>query len=168
MSAVMMRSAAPHWLGRELAPNVHSLVKHHSGAPWKEVTWDEVHEKRRNWQAEVLRRKREWFVVHKRAIRISVRYFDIEVYTGWHTYIHGIDFSIWLRDRDGDERLMKMFPQPQPSLFGDRWQNWMVWFASTHQRGTFDGHPRGVVYCWALCEGQGKYTHVREILGEIK
>lgn len=163
-----MRSAAPYWLGRELAPNVHSLVKDHPGDPWRTVTWDEVHDERRKRQAERLRRKREGGVVRRKAIRISVRYFDIEFYRGWHTYIDGIGFSIWLRGREGDERLMELFPQPQVLLFGSRWQDWMVWFASAYQRGTFDSHPRGVIYCWALCEGEGSFTRVRQILGEIK
>lgn len=167
MVAVMTRSAARFWWGKELPRDVASLIKHHSSAPWQPITWDQILEERRNRQTEILRRKRN--VESVRAVRVSVRYFDQDIYGGWHTYIDGVQFSKWLRPgREGDRELMSLFPMPQPLLFGTSWVEWMVWFARTHRRGTFCGQPRGVAYCWALCDGTGYHTQVRSILSVIR
>lgn len=167
MIALMTRSAAEFW-GIKIPDDAACLVKKSNASPlWESVAWNEVLEERRRKQARILAFKREHSTL--RAVRVSVRWFEIEVYGGWHAYIDGVDFSKWWRDED--ERLMELFPMPQPSLFvnrWNRWREWMEWFARTYKRGTFDKHPRGVAYCWALCDGEGRDTSVREIVGVIR
>lgn len=163
MNAIMTRSFAKTW-GLNFPPDAAYLIKSGgSSSSWQSVTWNQVMEDRRERQAWRLARKRESSTL--RAIRVSVRYFKTIVYGGWHTYIDGVGFSKWVRS--DDKRLMELFPMPAPSLFGNAWQEWMKWFARTYRRGTFNGKPRGVAYCWALCYGEGRDTYVEEVISII-
>ncbi|MGH9753978.1 MAG: hypothetical protein ACREA2_14465 [Blastocatellia bacterium] len=165
MIALMTRSFAEAW-GLNIPPDAAYLIKRHNASlSWEPVTWAEVLEKRRQKQARILAFNRECPTL--RAVRVSVRYFDQFPYGGWHTYIDGAGgLSEWTRD--GGERLMELFPMPQLSLFGNTWQEWMKWFARTYPRGTFDGRPRGVAYCWALCDGEAKDAQVKELIRVIQ
>lgn len=163
----MTRSFAENF-GLSFPPNAAYLIKRGGpSASWQSVTWAEILEERRKKQARVLKYKRAH--PKMRAVLVSVR--------GRHTYIEGIGgFSEWLRggsDRwkelsETQLRLMEMFPMPQRSLFDVTWKEWVFWFARTYKRGTFNGQPRGVAYCWALCEGEGGFTRVRELVSVIQ
>jgi hypothetical protein len=113
-------------------------------------------DQRRARQAMILNRKRSGFANVRRAARLSVRYFDQDLLGGWHTYLDGVGFSVWVRPGSflvGD--ILARFPVSEPSLFSEigLLEDWMPTFAKRHQRGVFCGKPRGVAYCWIKIYG---------------
>ncbi len=137
------------------------------------VTWAEVMRRRRERQAEELKRKRcDDYIVEKRAVRVEVFYNPHWIYQGWHTYltIFGEEPE-WVRRNGVREsakgnpyNLLTIFPiaDPKYRLFGPvtDYEKWMPLFARLYQRGKKGGRFRGVRYCWGMCRG----TSVEELL----
>lgn len=148
-------------------PEVAYYISHHGRAELKAITWADVMAARRERQERILRIKRSFSEI--RAIRIHVRFFDQDLYGGWHTYIDGVCFSTWIRRSDVlQNRLMSLFPLQSPKLpfTGDysAWYEWQEGFAREHQRGTFCKRPRGVAYAWARVSGR---SHIEDIISTI-
>jgi hypothetical protein len=145
VSTIIMRSALVAW-GQTPAPELHSIVQEHAGAPRQVVTWSEVMERRRQHQAETLRRKR--YVAPWRAFKCWVAYFDQDLFGGWHAFMENIRTRV---DRDRPlliRPLMKLFPLVLDLGTNGVWSQWKIEFAKSHQRGTQHGHARGVAYLW--------------------
>ena len=147
---------------KPLAPHLAGLMRERGQV--REVTWAEILEQRRERQAERLQRKREWFVSSWRPVFIDVRYYDIQVYTGWHTYIYGIGgISFWFRGPHRDETVfMNMIPLRDGLFPVQSHEHWMEVFARTYQCGTQDKRPRGRLQIWARVSGTGHNATIHE------
>lgn len=137
------------------------------------VTWVEVMAARRERQAKQLKRIRNEGLVERRAAYVEVFFNPHWIYHGWHTYIHGISIGHhWVRhngslaENANPYGLLSLFPitkECDPTLTPmpiTDYDEWMMAFASKYQRGTRGRRPRGVRFCWALCEG----TYIRELI----
>jgi hypothetical protein len=142
LTSIITRSALVFY-GHNPAPDVASVVIDHEGR--HVITWDDVMRRRREEQDRRLAWKRrvdEW-----RACKVWVAYFDQVFYGGWHAFLEDRLDCQWLRGREGDERLMKMFPLV-PDGEPDRWRAWMIAFAKKFKRRRQHRKPLGVAYLW--------------------
>jgi hypothetical protein len=116
------------------------------------ITWGEVMQKRRERQAERLRRKRNG-APPRRAYMLWVAYFDQSLMGGWHAFLEnhrGRNGRIWI-DRDRPQMkatLMEAFPLTEVSGEREGWHAWKLAFAEKYARRVHDGKPQGVVYVW--------------------
>lgn len=153
MNSLMTRSFIEAMGGR-LPPGIAYVL---NGKP---VKVEEVRQRRHKRQVELLRRKREWFVTKRVAVRVSVRFFDMDIYGGWHVYIDALGgVSEWVRSPRAD--LLELFP------YTENWKDWKRAFAVVCQLDRFDGQPQGVAYCWAEKEGQ-QIVRVTEVIATGK
>ncbi len=154
MTTTFTRKAIVRWGRVALPPEIAYGVRDAPGVDVRMVTWDEVMEDRRKRQREILRLKRQG-QPERRAYRLIVRYFDQYWYSGWQTYLDGVNDCQWV-DKHGKHLrgpIMEAFPVLEPTLFETeceygRWERWKIEFAEQYKRREQDGRPVGVAYVW--------------------
>ncbi len=138
-------------------------------APWQFTTTGDLLRERRETMDRNLRRKREYRVSQRRALYIWVFWcpgVSGVFYRGWWTYIIGRDVEYgdkYQNARDAViERLMKLFPLVEPTLFGPPdFDKWMAEFVKRYQRGKWCGKPQGKAPIWCEVYG-GEITKILE------
>jgi hypothetical protein len=147
MATIIHRSALV-FHGHNPEPEVAYVVSDYRGR--RTVTWQEVLDKRREWQREILRRKRGEYEPVWKPYKLWVQFFDMDLFGGWQAFIENRDRRLWI-DRDGrglKAVLMKLFPLVLN--FGDSasWERWKIAFATQFKRREKYRRPVGVAYVW--------------------
>ena len=129
----------------------------------KVFTWDDVKQKRRERQKEILKQKRSSYgQIQKKPLYVWVFWcpgINDFIYRGWWTYLVGFG-----RDYRGGgfkgnvagklmEDLFRLFPLVEPNLFETNLDEWMKRFIEKHHRGTWCGKPQGKAPVWAEVTG---------------
>lgn len=152
LASLTTRSALIAW-GRNPPPELAYLTCNERGDR-RVVTWTEVIDNRRKWQAERLAIIRRGCAT-RHAYRFEVRYFDMPLMGGWQSALddwRGEPYGTW-PDRDlkwFKPLIMQAIPLGLLPLGseGDQWAAWKIEFAHKFKRRMRDGRPMGVAYIW--------------------
>ncbi len=139
-----------------------SAYQEHMYAPWQFTTKADIRRKRQKVAKHVLWFKREYKVSQRRAAYVWVFWcpgINGIFYRGWWLYIIGNNFSTskyFERDTEKIQKLMKLFPLVEPTLFGPPdIKKWKREFVKRYQRGKWGGKPQGKAPIW--CEVERDY-----------
>lgn len=138
-------------MGGRWPPEIASVV---NGRP---VTFAEIRQRRKERQTNTLNWKREMFVQHRAAIKVTV-YFDADCEV-WLARLSTVTIEQWARE--GDESLRVLFPCGLLPFVS--WNAWKQAFAREHQVDAVNGQPRGLAYCWGKTEA-GKIVSIDEVI----
>jgi hypothetical protein len=157
MATLITRSFLENMGRTDLRPDLACIVN------GKVVTWADVMRNRRARQARELEWRRRDHTGRWRALRLSVRYYDMFIMGGWHAYLHAAGgYEYWLRYDRYKEELMALLPLLPPLLPADDWHAWLKLFARAYRVGTADRRPRGALTIWARCTGRGPHLRPHE------
>ena len=147
-----------------------SAYREHGYAPWQFTTKADVRRKRQEDAKHVLWFKREYGVVHKRALYVWVFFcpgINNFFFRGWYTYLEGVDISCGVDRRDEGmiSKIMELFPLVEQPLFGQpNLDEWMKRFVKKYRRGTWCGKPQGKSPVWAEVQG----SSIKRLLGRAE
>lgn len=153
--------------GNKLPPELAYVVSDEKGR--RIITWAEVMEKRKAFQGERLRRKREFFHFPWRAYKLWVGYFDQSLMGGWHAFLEdyrGRPHSIWIERHVPllKPDLMKTFPLIlQLESDREQWEAWKVEFAKQFERRRQCRRPLGVAYIWWNKRDMPRRAHLKQL-----
>lgn len=139
----------------------------------KVFTWDDVKQKRKERQKEILKRKRS----SRRQIQKKPLYVWVFwcpgvggfAFRGWWIYLvgHGRDYcgGGYKGEVDGKlkDDLLRLFPLVESGLFDTNWNLWMRRFVKKYRRGSWCGKPQGKSLVWAEVEE----SSVRRLLSRV-
>lgn len=138
----------------------------------KVLTWDDVKQRRREWQKENLRRKRSSYgQIQKKPLYVWVFWCPgiSGIFEGLWTYIVGVGREYhgggYKGQLDGHllDEVMRLFPVCN-SLFPVSEEEWQEEFIKKHSRGKWCGRPQGKALIWAEVAGTG----IKRILGRAE
>lgn len=144
----------------------------------KVLTWDDVKQRCRERQKELLEQKRSCYgQIQKEPLYVWVFWCPgiSGIFEGLWTYIVGLggdyDGGGYKRQLSGHllDDVMRLFPVTDQTLFSlkDDWrerERWMEEFIRRYQRGCWCGRPQGKAPVWAEVEG----TRIRRIIGRAE
>jgi len=136
-----------------------SAYRKHMYEPWQFTTKADILRKRRERMEKALRGKREYDVVHRRALYVWVfRCPGINnfIFRGWWTYLIGLTGQYHGGGYKGEvtgglfNQIRELFPVENPHpLYALDADEWMQLFAKQYQRGKWCGKPQGKAPIWA-------------------
>lgn len=146
-----------------------SAHREHQYAPWEFTTKADILRGKRERQKQRLWMKREYGVIHRRALYVWVFWcpgiYGI-FYRGWHIYLigRGVESGKYFKGSELCSQVRSLFPLAQ-SLYGPPdIEEWKAEFVKRYQRGLRCGKPQGKAPIWAEVKG----SSIEKILGRAE